>query len=285
MKDPREVNRQRAAALGKEAVVISRTGNYPLPSGRTVDVRADVEAAIAGTVAYPPNTRVPAPAAGGFETTFDVTNETTLSAGRRLADAGRRVCALNFASAKNPGGGFLGGSRAQEESLARSSALYVCIEGSPMYDYHRRSGDPMYSGYALYSPDVPVFRDDAGELLERPWSCSFITCPAVNAKVTLGRDPHAGPAIRDAMRERVARVLAIAAAKGQSHLVLGAWGCGVFGNDPTEIAGLFRESFDGTFRGAFEHVTFAVLDSSSGGRVFGAFRTAFEGTAEATARE
>ena len=276
MKDPRELNRQRAAALGQEAVLISRTGNYVAPSGRTVDVRAEVEAAVAGTVAYPPNTRVPAPAAaGGIGTTFDVTNETTLAAGRRLADAGHRVCALNFASAKNPGGGFLGGSRAQEESLARSSALYVCIEGSPMYDYHRRSGDPMYSHYALYSPDVPVFRDDAGELLKRPWACSFITCPAVNAKVTLGRDPHAGPAIRDTMRERVARVLAIAAANGHSHLVLGAWGCGVFGNDPAEIAGLFRESLGGAFKGVFEHVTFAVLDSSSDGRVVGPFRDAF----------
>lgn len=275
MKDPREVNRQRAAALGQEAVLITRTGDYLSPSGRTVDIRQDVDAAIAGTVAYPPNTRVPASAAGGLKTTFEVTNETTLSAGRRLADAGRRVCALNFASAKNPGGGFLGGSRAQEESLARSSALYVCIEGSPMYDYHRRRGDPMYSHYALYSPDVPVFRDDAGDLLERPWSCSFITCPAVNAKVTLARDAHAGPAIRDAMRERVARVLAIAAANGQSHLVLGAWGCGVFGNDPAEIAESFRESLDGAFRGVFEHVTFAVLDSSSGGRVFGAFRDEF----------
>jgi uncharacterized protein (TIGR02452 family) len=276
MNDLGQPNRQRAAQLGQEAVAISRTGNYAAPSGRSIDLRGEVEAAVAGTIAYPPNTRVPPPQPGGFATTFEVMNETTLSAGRLLAGAGHRVCALNFASAKNPGGGFLGGSRAQEESLARSSALYVCLEGSPMYDYHRRSGDPMYSHYALHSPDVPVFRDDAGDLLERPWPCSFITCPAVNAKVTLGRDPHAGPAIHDAMRERVGRVLAIAAAHEHRHLVLGAWGCGVFGNDPAEIAGLFRAAFDGAFRGVFEHVTFAVLDSTSGGRVVGPFRDAFE---------
>jgi uncharacterized protein (TIGR02452 family) len=281
MKDPRELNRPRAAALGQEAVLISRAGNYTAPSGHIVDLRPDVEPAVAGTVAYPPNTRVPNPAAGTFDTSFAVTNGTTLSAGRCLAEACHRVCALNFASAKNPGGGFLGGSRAQEESLARSPALYVCIEGNPMYDYHRRTGDPMYSHYALYSPDVPVFRDDAGDLLERPWPCSFITCPAVNAKVTLGRDPDAGPAMRDAIRERVGRVLAIAAAHGHSHLVLGAWGCGVFGNDPVEIAGLFRESLDGTFQGVFEHVTFAVLDSSVERRVFGAFDDVFGGGAHA----
>jgi hypothetical protein len=47
-------------------------------------------------------------------------------------------------------------------------------------------------------------------------------------------------------------------------------------NDPAEIAGLFRAAFDGASRGVFEHVTFAVLDSTSGGRVVGPFRDAFE---------
>jgi uncharacterized protein (TIGR02452 family) len=273
--DPRSLNRQRAAQLGQQAVLISRTGTYASPSGRTIDLRRDLEAAVAGTVAYPPNTRLPDPTPGNRVTRFEVTNVTTLAAGLRLAGEASRACALNFASAKHPGGGFLGGSRAQEESLARSSALYACIEGSPMYAYHQRSGDPMYSHYALYSPDVPVFRDDDGQLLERPWLCSFITCPAVNAKVTLGRDPHAGPAIREAMRERVHRVLAIAAAHGHENLVLGAWGCGVFGNDPAEIATLFREAFDDNFRGVFDRVVFAVLDSSGDGRVLAPFRDAF----------
>ena len=36
----------------------------------------------------------------------------------------RRIGVLNFASAKHPGGGFRGGSQAQEESIARSSTLY-----------------------------------------------------------------------------------------------------------------------------------------------------------------
>ena len=57
------------------------------------------------------------------------------------------------ASAKHPGGGFLGGARAQEESLARSSGLYACINGNPMYDHHKAHGDAMYTDYAIYSPD------------------------------------------------------------------------------------------------------------------------------------
>ena len=66
----------------------------------------------------------------------------------------------------------------------------------------------MYSAHAIDSPDVPVFRDDDGRLLEEPYACSFLTAPAVNAKVVLGRDPSCRPEVRAVMRERVQRVLA-----------------------------------------------------------------------------
>ena len=108
---------------------------------------------------------------------IELANETTLVASRRLVDAGYRPVALNVALAKHPGGGFLTGARAQEESLARSSALFACLDGNPMYDFHRARQDPMYSDYALYSPDVPVIRADDGTLLDDPYMCSFVTCP------------------------------------------------------------------------------------------------------------
>jgi uncharacterized protein (TIGR02452 family) len=57
-------------------------------------------------------------------------------------------------------------------------------------------------------------------------------------------------------------------------LVLGAWGCGVFKNDPEQIAELFRSALAGRFRGAFTHVVFAVLDSS--GETLGPFEQVFE---------
>src|SRR4051812_26383536 len=94
-------NRRRAAQLGQEAVLISRTGTYAPPSGRTVDLRREIDAAVAGTVAYPPNTRLPDPPLGRRTPRFEVTNETTLAAGRRLSNDGARVCALNFASARH----------------------------------------------------------------------------------------------------------------------------------------------------------------------------------------
>ena len=74
-------------------------------------------------------------------TEITVVNETTLTAARRLAMAGNVPVALNFASATLPGGDFLDGALGQEESLTRSTGLYACLLGNPMYDFNNpRSG-------------------------------------------------------------------------------------------------------------------------------------------------
>src|SRR5205814_7920498 len=106
-------------------------------------------------------------AAPRFATSFQVVNRTTLDAARRLLDLdpGADVLCLNFASAKHPGGGFLGGARAQEESLARSSGLYPCIAPMrEMYDFNRSCGTCLSSDYLLHSPRAPVFRDEGESL-------------------------------------------------------------------------------------------------------------------------
>jgi uncharacterized protein (TIGR02452 family) len=268
------LSRSKAAQLGKETVAILHAGHYTLASGARVEIADDLGRAVEGTVSYPPNARVPRPAAGGLDTVFEVQNETTLAASRRLAALGHRVVALNFASARHPGGGFLNGARAQEESLCRSSGLYACIAGNPMYDAHAPSNGGFYTNYALYSPDVPIIRDDDGELLPQPYLCSFITSPAVNAGVVPEDKRHR---VRDTMEERVEKVLAIAAGHGHDTAVLGAWGCGVFKNDPEEIAELFHAGLNGPFHGAFAHIAFAVLDSSGDGHIIGPFQRLFAG--------
>jgi uncharacterized protein (TIGR02452 family) len=275
MAQPAHVNRTRAARIAQDTLAILHDGSYTSPSGRKVDLGDLIDRSITGTQSYPPRSSVPESVPGDRQTVIEVVNETTLAAGKRLSDAGHRVAALNFASAKNAGGGFLGGSRAQEESLARSSALYAAIRDNPMYAHHRRGSDAMYSNYAIYSPDVPVFKDDGGTLLEGPWLCSFITAPAVNAKVVLGRNPSRKQQIADEMWRRVLKVLGIAARHDHDTLVLGAWGCGVFGNDPVEIAGLFRRALEENFAGAFAQVVFAVTDSSADGRTIGPLEQAF----------
>lgn len=101
------------------------------------------------------------------------------------------MLALNFASARHPGGGFLGGSQAQEESLARASGLSPCLnQFQEMYDTNQRFSSCLYTDHMIYAPDVPVFRDDDDRLLEEPFLVSILTAPAVNAGAVRRNEPH-----------------------------------------------------------------------------------------------
>src|SRR5262249_354674 len=102
----------------------------------------------------------------------------------------------------------------------------------------------------------------------------------VNAKVVLERDWGRHAAIRDAMDRRVRKVLAIAAAHEHEALVLGAWGCGVFGNDSQEIAELFQRALGYHFQGVFARVIFAVLDWAEERRFIGPFQRLFVAAVE-----
>src|SRR5262249_50212785 len=142
-----------------ETVQIIERGRYQPVGGRVVQLADLIGRAVAGTRLYLPEDLITT-GPSDAEPTIEVTRETTFSAARRL---GGNVAALVFASARNPGGGFLHGAQAQEESLARASALYASQMAAPdFYTFHRRDGDPRYSDRVIYSPDVPVFRDDDG---------------------------------------------------------------------------------------------------------------------------
>ena len=270
-------NRNQRAQMAQETVEIFARGHYLSPAGQRVDISAAVAAAVAGTREYPPEHMVALPpgVGGRHATQIVVQNETTLAAARRLT-VNHRTVALNFASAKNPGGGFLSGSEAQEESLARSSSLYACLDGRSMYPFHRRHGDPLYTDYVIYSPAVVVFRNQDGRLLETPFSCSFLTAPAPNAGAVLQRDPTRGDELRRALQSRINKVLAVAVAQGYDTIILGAWGCGVFKNDPRDVAAQFQAALTGDFAGVFRLVSFAVLDHKSGA-VIAPFAEAFAG--------
>jgi uncharacterized protein (TIGR02452 family) len=211
------------------------------------------------------------------DTVIQVTGESTLEAALRLTADGP-VAALNFASARNPGGGFLNGAQAQEEALCRSSALYACVkEARAFYDHHRAHRDPFYTDRVIHSPGVPVFRDDRGRLLDDPYTVSFLTSAAPNASVVLRTAPERASELPGALAVRAERVLETAAAHGHRRLVLGAWGCGVFGNDPAQVAGAFRDLLtgEGRFTGQFEQVVFGVLDRTRGTVVKAAFERVF----------
>lgn len=269
-------SRKHRAQLAAETVAITRAGQYTAPSGRTVSIAESVRLAIeSSTLIRPPETaalrqRADERLAGrNYTTVFEVTNETTFAAARRLVArfGPERVAALNFASAKNPGGGFLQGSQAQEESLARASALYACLhQHREYYDANRAEWSLLYTDHLIVSPRVAVFRDDADQLLEEPWEVTILTSPAPNAGAVRQNQPQAAGRIEPTFRARIEQVLLAAVAFDQTALVLGAWGCGVFRNDPATVARLFAEFLlpGGAFARAFEQVTFAVLDRDGG---------------------
>ena len=74
-----------------------------------------------------------------------------------------------------------------------------------------------------------------------------------------------------AMRHRMELALALFAENGAKTLILGAYGCGVFRNDPKQIACWWRELLSGTFAACFEEVVFAVLDKSKNQACYRAF--------------
>lgn len=242
-------------------------GGYTTDDGTVVVVGPGLEAAVSGTVSHPPDGLVNAPhLATSHGTLFEVTAESSLQAARRLHLAGAaRIAVLNFASARNPGGGYLGGAKAQEEDLCRNSLLYPCLLQAPdYYAAHRSSADLLYSHRVIWSPDVPVHRGDDGRLLAEPYPVSFLTSAAPNAGEALRRDPTVRGRIQRVLHQRAERVLAVAAHHGARQLVLGAWGCGVFRNDPREVAGAFHAHLTagGAFSAVFERVLFAVWDRS-----------------------
>jgi uncharacterized protein (TIGR02452 family) len=197
-----------------------------------------------------------------FASEIETWNCSSLQAILRLVEEEdqEKIMCLNFASAKNPGGGFISGAEAQEESLARTSALYVTqLEAENFYKTHRKMKSCFYTDNMIYSPKVPVFRKDKGELLRKPVFCNFITSAAVNAGVVKQQEPERVNEIYGAMNLRMDKMLALALNKGNEVLILGAWGCGVFRNDPEQIAELFKKHLQGKYKNKFKRVVFAVL--------------------------
>ncbi|MCC6874212.1 MAG: TIGR02452 family protein [Sandaracinaceae bacterium] len=258
------------AGVAKETLQILEGGCYVAPSGHEVSLAAELASAIAGTRLYRPEEAqalVAARQSSQGAPRVEVTPETTqLAAWRLIVDEGvEDPLLLNFASARNPGGGFLGGAKAQEEDLCRCSGLYPCLlEARPYYDANRAERSLLYTDHAIYSPRVPFFRTASRMLCERTFLASVITSPAPNARSERAqKDPAFARELEPTFRRRAGQVLAIAAAHGHRSLVLGAWGCGAFRNDPTVAAGAFGAWLeDPRFGGAFDRVVFAVFDKT-----------------------
>lgn len=275
--------------MAKETMEIMKQGYYEpeetsLPEGRQINIKEAMDQSVRQSILISPAEgerllkawRLEAYEEGranGSQPETRVENISTIEAVRILAAEGKNdIGVLNFASAKNPGGGFLNGAKAQEESLAVSSTLYpTLIAHEEYYRENRAHRSMMYLDYGIYSPGVVFFRDETFRLTDTPVAASVLTLPAVN----MGQVIQKGESVEEAkqvMRRRMKLALAIFAEQKAMHLVLGAYGCGVFQNDPKEIAGWWKELLEEGMGQHFASVFHAVLDRSRDGACIKAFQ-------------
>ena len=283
------MNRNKRIAIAYETLNIMEAGRYQNNRQESVDIAAALQQAIANTIHYQPEDfpgvfaqrDQQLKATTAFNTNIMVTGETTFGAAHRLIveEGITDVCCLNFASAKNPGGGFLGGAQAQEEALSRASGLYSCLKSKQrMYDINRSHHTCLYTDNMIYSPLVPVFRDDHDALLDQPYCVSVITAPAANAGAIRNNEPERLNEIAAVMLGRIEKLLSVAMVQKQTTLILGAWGCGVFRNSAAEVAHWFAHHLqqNDIFKNAFANVVFAVYDSSGKAQNLTAFKNKFQ---------
>ena len=254
---PRDV----AYQYGMQTYNFVSQGWYETAQGQRVDIVAARDAAAHAQRAYRPGQ--PIPTKRGRATgapLVQLYNQTTLAVAQARAAQGYRVAILNFASATSPGGSWLEGARAQEESLARSSALVNALQADEWYNDPRHHTDPFYDDTVIVTPQVPFFRLHTGQLLEQPWYADVLTTAAVHAKAVATYMPSRLSEIPACMRQRTHVMLRAANTLAADVLVLGAWGCGAFGNDATMMADIFAESLRLIDMTGYTHIDFAVAD-------------------------
>ena len=273
------MNRSKRKVVAQETVQILETQHYRTPGGERVDLSENLSRMLARTellaaddLDIVPDLRF------AHQCEIEVSNESIFEALDRLSDEFPRIGCLNFASAKNPGGGFLNGSQAQEEAITRSSTLYSSLLSQrEYYDSNRAHSSSLYLDQLILSPDVAFFRNDQGELLSQPFSVTVVTAPAPNAGAVKNNEPNNVSKIADTYGNRAELVLRALAKDQVDAIVLGAWGCGVFQNDPNMVSEIFSELLSTDQYGRhFEKVTFAVYDPKKVTENYLAFVSKFE---------
>lgn len=234
------------------------------------------------------------------ETKLSVVNNDCLVVGKQMQDEGLNPAVLNMASAYRPGGGVLNGARAQEECIFRRSNFFMSLYlfDRQMYDLviepnmdgmyelsFIQQGYPMDENFGgIYSADVTVFKDGKYEWLHNPYQTAFISVAAMNVNRALrqgenilvdGRLSDRAVAIT---KNKIRTIYRIGILHGHDSLVLGAWGCGAFGNPPEQMAQLFIDVLnEDEFRGRYKDIRFAIIeDHNSKGRNYQTFKNVID---------
>lgn len=185
---------------------------------------------------------------------LSVVGEDTVQAAFQFNNKNEKLAILNFASFKHPGGGFISGSMAQEESLCHKSFLYNVLKEFDDTYYHRNKlcyNNGLYANRALYTPGVLFWDQD------QTLRFDVITCAAPNysaAKQHVTQEEN-----DECLRKRIEFVLKIATKENVDTLIVGAWGCGVFQQDPKTVAQYFKNSATELCSNSNMHLVFAIL--------------------------
>ncbi|KAJ7099525.1 hypothetical protein B0H15DRAFT_1018754 [Mycena belliarum] len=289
--------------IAEDTLAAVQKGTFATPNGNTHTV--DDLSKSNATQFYAPDSPLsswaassPTPDVASSETELVLRKNSTIEGVQYCAPSARKIGVLNFASATRPGGGFLTGARAQEESIARSSNLYSSLmtpEGQQFYAIHKSGTKSKYYTHAMiYTRDVQIFRSDAGGWVS-PVRVDMLTSCAVNAGEVRRRQggessgrsgkngikayfkpaapaAPAAPAedveisIANVMRERMGRLLFLFEKEGTQDLVLGSFGTGVFRNNIDTVAKLWIELLVGPnarFKNSFRRVVFAIIDEKT----------------------
>lgn len=190
------------------------------------------------------------------------------------------VALLDFASATRPGGGARTGASAQEEALCRISTLLPALESRKarrFYVHHHLGGSGVYSDSGIIVPGVVFFRSDDSDMavLDKPrWrTADVIAVPAPNLKRIKADGGMAKDAYLKGFESRVDMVFRLALATGAEALILGAFGCGAFGNDAWTAASIFK-NVQNRYLTRFRRIEYAVYDHMEGQPNLNAFRAA-----------
>lgn len=199
---------------------------------------------------------------------ISVTRDKSFQAAMRLSkeNPGKKIAVMNFANAFTSGGGVAGGARAQEESLCRTSTLYPVIARPEMwnsyYAHHRKLNNPRATDSLIYSEDIIICKTDDDIPVRMPKEDWVKTDIITVAAPHLSGDKGWGLTISDAELldihiKRAFHVLTVAASKNVDILVLGAFGCGAFNNNPYVVAKAYKVVLQ-QFENQFERVEFAI---------------------------
>jgi uncharacterized protein (TIGR02452 family) len=199
---------------------------------------------------------------GRFEKSEIIIEDLTTSNAVFKYCRGNEKCGvLNFASYRYAGGGFVKGSFAQEEALCHDSNLFGVLSSDKIQSgFYAKNWeslcDNLYTSRLVYSPDV-TFVSVTNDV-----KCDVITCAAPNIGAFKGKNMSAEE-YENILWSRIDNILYSAVDNGVEVLILGAFGCGVFRNDPYKMAETFKKLLENKYKGCFKKIVFAIPKSKN----------------------